>query len=178
MLMAAAVLAAAVGLEVEGTAFPERLEVAGAALVPVGGARLHWAWVVPVYDAAFFLPPGYRGDPLTEVAKRYEIVLARALAAEDCRTATDRTIGQGLPAEERTAAAAAIAALNAAYVDLAPGDRFAYTYVPGRGTTLSRNGHDLATIPGAGLSRVLFAIWVGPKPIDDGFREQLLGRAD
>jgi hypothetical protein len=165
-------------LEVKGTPFPARQTIGATTLQATGGARLSWKWVFTIYDAAFYLdaaaPAGT--DPLSDVAKRYEIVYRRTFTAAECVEATDKTIGRGLPASERLAAAADIAALNQAYVAVKDGDRFAYTYIPGTGTTMSLNGQDLVTIPGPQLARVLFAIWVGPDPVDRDFAGELLGR--
>jgi len=165
-------------LEVKGTAFPDQQVIGGATLKVAGGARLNWKWVFTIYDAAFYLdaaaPAGT--DPLSDVAKRYELVYRRTFTAAECVEATDKTIGRGLPASEKAAVAAEIIALNAAYVEVKDGDRFAYTYIPGVGTTMSVNGRELISIPGPQLARVLFAIWVGPDPVDTDFRDRLLGR--
>jgi hypothetical protein len=47
--------------------------------------------------------------------------------------------------------------------------------VPQRGTTLTLNGVDLGTIPGADFARAVFSIWLGERPIDRGFKRALLG---
>lgn len=165
-------------LEVRDSSFPDQQAIGTTSLKVCGGARLKWKWFITIYDAAFFMdataPVGV--DPLSDLAKRYEIVYRRTFSAAECIEATDKTIGRGLPASERVAAADAIKALNAAYVEVKDGDRFAYTYIPGIGTTMSINNKDLVTVPGAQLARVLFAIWVGPDPVDTGFRDALLGK--
>ena len=175
-LLLALVIASAPALDVSGTAFPDRQTINGVELVVTGGARLNWKWVFTIYDAAFYHAAATPlGDPLADVAKRYELVYRRTFSAAECIEATDKTIGRGLPAAEKTAASAAIAQLNAAYVTVRDGDRFAYTYLPGVGTIISVNERELARIPGRDLARVLFAIWVGPDPVDADFRDRLLG---
>lgn len=165
-------------LEVKGTPFQDQQVIGGTPLKVAGGARLNWKWVFTIYDAAFYLDATAKAgvDPLSDVAKRYELVYRRTFTAAECVEATDKTIGRGLPASEKAAVAAEIATLNAAYVEVKDGDRFAYTYLPGVGTTMSVNDRTLVTVPGAQLARVLFAIWVGPDPVDSDFCDRLLGR--
>lgn len=165
-------------LEVKGSTFADQITVGDRSLVVRGGARLNWGWFVTIYDAAFYLTAGTpaEADPLSDIAKRFEVVYARNFTAAECAEATTKTFGRGLPATEVTAAQSALAAFNAAYVEVHPGDRFSYTYVPGSGTTLACNGRDLATIPGDGAARCLFAIWVGPEPVKDGLKDGLLGK--
>jgi hypothetical protein len=50
------------------------------------------------------------------------------------------------------------------------------TYIPGKGTTLSYNTIPLGTIEGIEFSKALFSIWIGENPIDEGFRDRLLGK--
>jgi hypothetical protein len=63
------------------------------------------------------------------------------------------------------------------YRDVKPGDRYALTYVPGVGTELALNGTRLGTVAGADFAAAVFAIWLGPKAIDDSLKTQLLGRS-
>ena len=51
--------------------------------------------------------------------------------------------------------------LAALYRDVKPGDRYALTYIPDEGTTLSLNGETLGSIPGDDFARAVFAIWLG-----------------
>jgi hypothetical protein len=64
--------------------------------------------------------------------------------------------------------------IDRAYQDVRPGDRYALTYVPGRGTELSYNGKPLTVIEGADFAAAYFSIWLGEKPIDDGLKNELL----
>jgi hypothetical protein len=78
-------------------------------------------------------------------------------------------------AEQYAALHERIEALAGLYRDVKPGDRYALTYVPDKGTTLSLNGEPLGSIPGDDFANAVFAIWLGDKPIDVKFRNQLLG---
>jgi len=54
------------------------------------------------------------------------------------------------------------------------GDSFAFTYVPGKGTTVLVNNEAVGTVPGEDLMRAVFAIWFGDKPADAGLKESVL----
>jgi len=50
-----------------------------------------------------------------------------------------------------------------------------FTYLPGVGTSVELGGAVVDTIPGADFAHALFAIWLGPDPVDARFRTALLG---
>ena len=64
---------------------------------------------------------------------------------------------------------------NSLYEDVQPGDRYSLTYIPGRGTELALNGEPKGIIEGAEFAQAVFSIWLGPKPIDNTFKKQILG---
>jgi len=70
---------------------------------------------------------------------------------------------------------ARIERLAAMYRDVEPGDRYALTYLPGEGTRLSLNGEVLGLIPGDDFAVAVFSMWLGDHPIDETFRNALLG---
>ena len=43
-----------------------------------------------------------------------------------------------------------------------------FTYVPGTGTTLAIKGNDKITIADPAFGRMLFSVWLGPKPTQCG----------
>ena len=64
---------------------------------------------------------------------------------------------------------------NTFYTDVNPGDRYSLTYIPGKGTELAKNGTPVGIIEGADFASVIYAIWLGQKPINRSFKRQLLG---
>jgi len=51
-----------------------------------------------------------------------------------------------------------------------------YTYVPGTGTVVNRDGKDVATIEGKDFAETLCSLWLGPKPPSEDLQNGLLGR--
>ena len=168
-------LAALPAAEIAGAAFPEEIAV-GETRVPLRGVTvMKWKGMIKVHASALWLPAA-EADPLADVAKRFELHYFHDIEAADFRKATDESLA-------RSADPAAVAALrpridrfNALYQDIADGQRYSLTYRPGVGTELAKDGVVLGTIEGADFAHALFGIWLGPKAIDDGFRERILGR--
>ena len=89
--------------------------------------------------------------------------------------AADDLLARSHPPEHIARLRERLDALHALYRDVEEGDRYRLTYVPGVGTTLALNGQPLGTIPGADFARDYFGIWLGPEPINESFRDQILG---
>lgn len=56
------------------------------------------------------------------------------------------------------------------------GDQIVMSYVPDKGVEVSYKGAVKGTIPGADFEKVLYAIFVGPKPPNASLKQGLLGK--
>lgn len=175
-LVAISVMGAPAGAkEIEGVTFAKRHEAAGAALDLRCVGVMRWMYVVKAYVAALYLGHDVQPDVvLTDVPKRLEINYFYAIPAKDFVKATVMTIAANTDAATLAQLRPQIDALNALYRDVKPGDRYALTYLPGRGTELAFNGQPLGNVPGAEFARAMFAIWLGAKPLDESLKSQLL----
>jgi hypothetical protein len=59
--------------------------------------------------------------------------------------------------------------------DLKKGDQMSMTWVPDRGTVVNVRGTDVGTIEGRDFADALFAVWLGPSPVQDDLKQALLG---
>jgi hypothetical protein len=60
--------------------------------------------------------------------------------------------------------------------DIKKGEQFAFTYEPGKGTTVMVRGEAKGTLPGKVFADALWKAWIGPKPgPGEGFKRGLLG---
>jgi len=59
--------------------------------------------------------------------------------------------------------------------DLKDGDTMSFSYLPGKGTTLTHNGKDLLTVEGKEFADAVFLLWLGPKPPSEDLKKGLLG---
>ena len=54
-------------------------------------------------------------------------------------------------------------------------DQYILDYIPGKGTTISKNKKVLGTIPGEDFENALLEIWLGNFPADDDLKRGMLG---
>jgi hypothetical protein len=59
--------------------------------------------------------------------------------------------------------------------DLQEGDQMALSFVPDKGTVVNVRGTDVGTIEGRDFADALFAVWLGPNPVQDDLKQALLG---
>lgn len=181
ILLIAAWLALATDLpakEIEGVTFSDQVRAGAVALRLNDVGLLRYRYVIKAYVAALYLGEGAAAtDVLGDVPKRLEIEYFYAIKASGFAEATNVGIAANVSADQLPPMRARIERLNALYRDVKPGDRYALTYVPGTGTELALNGTPLGTIEGADFAAAVFAIWLGPKAIDESLKTQLLGRS-
>ena len=167
----------ALGAEIEGVEFPDRVRWNGAQLRLNGTGLLRYRFFVKGYVAALYL--GERVPPesaLEDVPRRLAIEYFWSIPADVFARLTFDGIARSLDADEFERLRGRIERLNALYEDVEPGDRYSLTYVPGVGTELALNGEPKGVIEGADFSSALFAIWIGERALDESLREQLLAR--
>jgi len=161
---------------VEGVNFKREVRLNDATLALRGYGLLRYMILIKAYVAAFYLPEGVRSeDALTDVPKLLEIEYFHPIIAQDFAKATSASISQNTSLVTYQGLKPKIDELNALYRDIAPGDRYALTYIPGRGTTLSWNGQPLGTVAGREFAAALFGIWIGASPLDGDLKRLLLG---
>lgn len=176
LLLLLTVATAAQATVIEGVAFDDTYRIEDTELHLRGYGLLRYMLFIKAYVGAFYmLPEAEVSQALGETPRRLELSYFHAIAAEDFAEATRQKIADNVPPETMTAIAERLARFNSLYRDVQPGDRYALTYRPGRGTELSLNGQPLGRIPGDDFASAVFAIWLGPDPIDSDFRDTLLG---
>lgn len=176
MPAAPAQAAAPPAVVVEREAFPRALAHAGTPLVLEGAGLFRWKRLVKVYAAAHYVGEGAARAGLdADVPRRLELAYFVGIDGPDFGKAADEILRDSFPPEVVAPLRERLDRLHAAYLDVKPGDRYALTYVPGRGTELALNGRPVATIEGADFARAYFAIWLGERPIDRRLRDALLG---
>lgn len=160
---------------VEGVDFKREVRVNDAVLALRGYGLLHYMIFIKAYAAAFYLPESVRSeDALTDVPKHLEIEYFHPIVAPDFAKATRASISQGTSLSTYQGLQPKIDELNALYRDIAPGDRYALTYIPGQGTTLAWNDQPLGTVAGREFAAALFGIWLGSSPLDNDLKRLLL----
>lgn len=160
---------------VDGKRFVDRIQLEQTSLELVGTGLLRY-FGFKAYVGAFYLAEGSEvEDALQDTAKRIELEYMRSIKGEDFGPATVKSLQKNLDAETLKTLRTRIDYHNSLYEDVQPGDRYSLTYVPGRGTELALNGEPKGVIEGADFAAAIFSIWLGAEPIDESFKQQILG---
>lgn len=59
--------------------------------------------------------------------------------------------------------------------DVEEGDQIVMTWLPDKGTKITVRGTDRGTIEGRDFADALFAVWLGPAPVQEDLKKALLG---
>jgi hypothetical protein len=160
---------------VEGLKFPDTYAVGNQTLTLNCAALLRYLVFVRAYVAALYLGPNVKpADVLADVPKRLEIAYILPVKKPDFIKTTEKGIAANVAPATLTRLRPQIDQIDALYEDVKPGDRYAFTYIPGVGTELALNGERKGMITGAEFGAALFSIWLGPQPLDATLKSDLL----
>ncbi len=127
------------------------------------------------YVVGLYLPEGAGpSTALEDVPKRMEFSYFWSIPGREFGKAGEKILARNVDRETMENLRDRLDRIDRAYRDVRPGDRYALTYIPGRGTELSYNGTPLTVIEGADFAAAYFAIWLGPEPLDAGLKRELL----
>jgi len=161
--------------QIEGVSFEREVKAQTHVLNLNGYGLLRYLGVIKAYVAAFYLPENVKPEEaLNPVPKRLELEYFRSIPAQGFVDATTVSIQRNASPEVFDRIKPKIDALNALYRDISPGDRYALTYVPEKGTTLTWNNIPLGTVESDEFAAELFGIWLGPNPLDEKLKRALL----
>jgi hypothetical protein len=77
--------------------------------------------------------------------------------------------------KDKASQKAAFEKMLALVPDVKEGTTMTFTYLPGKGTTLSAESKELGVFEGKGFADAVFSIWLGPKPPSDDLKKGMLG---
>jgi len=175
VLLFAAAAPAKQAVEVEGVRFAPTVQEGATTLLLNNAGLLRYRIVIKAYVAALYLGEDVTPSAvLDDVPKRLEAEYFWKLAGADFGPVTLEGMRRNVDAATLERLQPRLERFAALFVDVRPGDRYALTYLPGRGTELSLNGRPMGTIEGADFAAALFAIWLGPEPLDGNLKAALL----
>ncbi|MGD9172512.1 MAG: chalcone isomerase family protein [Desulfobacterales bacterium] len=161
--------------EIEGINFDDRYTIADTSLKLRGAGLLRVMVFAKIYVAALYLPEDYPSKmSLSDVPKRLEVEYLRSIAGKDFGPATNKKVSENVDPQIFEQLQPRLEYHNSLYQDVRAGDRYALTYIPGKGTELTLNGEPKGTAEGADFAAALFSIWLGPKPISESLKKELL----
>ncbi len=162
-------------LTVEDVTFADSIQAGPLTLPLRNAALLRYLKFIKAYVAALYLPEGVTPDKvLSDVPKRLELHYMVPIKGPDFGKGAEPTLKLNHTPAELAKLRGRIDRINTIYRDVRPGDRYALTYLPGRGTELALNGIPLTVIEGADFAAAYFGIWLGRESIDSGLKRDLL----
>ena len=162
-------------LTVENVTFADSVTIGGTPVPLRNAALLRYLKFIKAYVAALYLPEGVPAENvLSDVPKRLEINYLVSIKGPDFGKGAEPTLKLNQTPAELAKLRSRIDRINSIYQDVKPGDRYALTYLPGRGTELALNGTPLTVIEGADFAAAYFGIWLGRDSIDDKLKRDLL----
>jgi hypothetical protein len=167
---------AAKAVEIADIKFEKQYTAPETGLELKGVGVLRYLGIFKAYAGAFYLEEGASiNEALADRAKRIEVEYLRSFKGEDFGPATVEMMKKNVDKATIERLRNQIEYHNSLYEDVGPGDRYALTYIPGKGTELALNGEPKGVIEGADFATALFSIWIGQKPIDESFKRQIMG---
>lgn len=160
-----------------GVTLPDTAQIGSTTLV-LNGLGLRTKFMVKVYVAGLYLPQKSSDATVivnADAPKRIVMYFLHGASKKQMSDAFDESFSDNTP-DARKTMQADIDRLFGALEPVKEGDQMVFTYVPGTGTTLAINGNDKMTIAGPAFGRILFSVWLGPKPPNAGLKKGILGQ--
>ena len=165
----------AAGAEIANVHFADSYHVANATLRLNNVALMRHKGFFKAMAVGLYMPDGTPPSRvLTDVPKRLEIEYFWSLEAKHIVKASEKLLADNVDQQTLRVLRPKVDHFNALYENVRPGDRYALTYIPGRGTTLSLNGEVKGTVQGGGFANAYFSIWFGDQPMDTALKRKLL----
>ncbi|MBT2771228.1 chalcone isomerase family protein [Halomonas sp. ISL-60] len=158
----------------KGEVFERTVEEHGQRYGLIGsGVFRYMIWTA--YAGAYYQLEGEtQPQPLSDVPRRLELAYFHAIDASDFAEATEKTLKDTLTLYEFNQIKEPLARLNQRYRDVVPGDRYLLSW-NGEQLRLALNGEVLLEEENAEFASAMFSIWLGERPLGEGFRDALLG---
>jgi hypothetical protein len=157
-----------------GESFARSVEEEGQRYALIGsGVFRYMIWTA--YAGGYYQLEGEtQPQPLSTTPRRLELAYFHAIEASDFAEATEKTLQDTLTLYEFNQIEAPLERLSQRYRDVVPGDRYLLSW-NGEQLRLALNGEVLFEEESAEFASAMFSIWLGERPLDDDFRDALLG---
>jgi len=141
-----------------------------------GSYRYVYKFWFKLYDVELLAESASLPESILNASNEFQLVFRyhRQIDRAIILKSADKILRRNLSAQDMAEIAERVSHIHAAYRSVDAGDRSSLHYRPASGTTLSINGKDLITIPGADFAQHYFKIWLGPEPISDALKTALL----
>ena len=160
-----------------GVTLPDTVQ-AGSTNLVLNGIGLRTKYMVKVYVAGLYLPQKST-DPdailKPSVTKRIVMHFVRNVSKSQLTDGFSESFENNTPEAVKTLKPD-IDRLFSALDSVKEGDELAFTDIPGTGTSITIPGKETMTISGQLFAKMLFSVWLGPKPPNSALKKGLLGQ--
>ena len=166
----------ALAREVAGVTLPDTITVEGKTL-KLNGAGLRKKAIFKVYVGGLYVEnPSKDAATLTssDQVRRMQLSVLRSLSSQQVNEAIEEGFEKNSKAQ-MGALKPRLAKLATMIPNVEKGDEILLTYVPGKGTVVSAKGAEKGVIEGKDFADALFAVWLGPNPVQEDLKKALLG---
>jgi hypothetical protein len=170
------IAATALAGEVAGVRMPATVTVEGKTL-KLNGMGLRKKLMFKVYVAGFYLEtPTNAPEAIiaSDQVRRMDLHVLRNLKASQVTEAIEEGFEKNSKAQ-MGALKERLGKFSGMFSDVKEGDEILMTYVPGKGTSVSVKGAEKGTVEGKDFADALFAVWLGPNPVQEDLKKALLG---
>lgn len=160
-----------------GVTLPDSTQAGGKTLA-LNGLGLRTKFMVKVYVAGLYLEqksPDANAILKSDGPKRLVMHFVRDVSKKQMTDAFEESFADNSPDAVKTMKGD-IDRLLGAVDDVKKDQEMTFTYVSGTGTTMTLAGKDRVTIAGPAFARVIFSVWLGPKPPNGDLKKGLLGQ--
>jgi hypothetical protein len=175
MLTVSTLQPVALARELEGATLADTVK-AGDKTLKLNGLGLRKKAVFKVYVGGLYLEsPSKDANAIlaSDQAKAIRLYFLRDLTKAQLVEAFQE--GFEANAKDKAAQKAAFDKMLAPIPDVKTGSTLAFTYLPGKGTTLQVADKDLGVFEGKGFADAVFSIWLGSKPPSEDLKKGMLG---
>ena len=130
----------------------------------------------PAFVSGLYLPDNIPVENvLGDHPKRLEVHYLTKVPKERLTKYTIKKMRDNLSKEEFQSIEDKLEEMDQYFVTLAPGDKYAITYIPQVGTKFEYNGNLQGIIEGEKFGKGVFSVWLGRKPMDKKLKKAMLG---
>ena len=167
---------AAPAAELAGVTMPDTDTIEGKTL-KLNGVGLRKKAIFKVYVAGLYVE-----NPMHDAAALLSSNQMKSMRLHMMRDLTGKKISDAIvEGFQRNSAAqqdklrARLDQLTGMFSDVSEGEEIVLTWLPDKGTKVTVRGTDRGTIEGRDFADALFAVWIGPNPVQDDLKKALVG---
>lgn len=144
--------------------------------LPLRGVGVKTLFMMRLFVAALYLDKSIVPErALDDVPKHLEVKFYTKIPGSEFAKFTIKSMKSNVSSSEFKKISDRFELMRKLFPDIKTGDVFSLTYNPAEGTIFTLNGVRRGVIPGADFAKAIYATWLGPKPIDNILKRQVLG---